>query len=636
MSERAAKEGCNGTGVSVSGTNEGVSDGNIVGKMGIQKKMEQAGASADRAETGDAHGNTDGTENVIYDMAVYEGISSDQGGKNTDLVRSESCERGDLSKGASWASIVSASSDEDEYAGGSCSADIADVNRTTPAVASDGDIIAGRSKGRSVVGQAWNGTVARSGDCAKGPTWVQCPKNGKVPLVGSEVSSDIKKPATDVKKMEKTVVIVDAGAVNSKLPVSDPTELDVCRSEIFDTAAHGSGVAGINTVAISDDAGIIYDADKGINDNHESIPDFLGSAMLRSVPASSKKCARTEKAAINIGSGKLNPSKVNPATAGKAKTDAIAGSGVRKAGPSFQWVKIRGVDNGFQPSASRLGCRNELFPPTVSSVIAGTAVKQMGEAGGPIAVSSQSTSDPRCSIPQTQAPGNKLSILGLGDQDFPPIRPLSDIGISREASKFGDGSVKTNSKFEDIGSVPTRSQPIRLGARNDKWVVGKSKGDTTSVLPSDDAKGSKNWRSLFVNRPKSCSSLAFYNPSTVDGKLTINPPPEAVAEGVGMWEGSLVGQFLDKRLPLHVIRSFIERLWGKREIPEISITDNGLYIFRFRDPVARDWVLENGPWYMAGRPIIIRLWKPGMEMLNVHTGPLLALATFFFFFFFFG
>ena len=90
-----------------------------------------------------------------------------------------------------------------------------------------------------------------------------------------------------------------------------------------------------------------------------------------------------------------------------------------------------------------------------------------------------------------------------------------------------------------------------------------------------------------------------------------------------------MGQFLDKRLPLHVVRSFVERLWGKHELPEISITDNGLYIFRFRDMVARDWVLENGPWYMAGRPIIIRFWKPGMDMLNVQITSLPIWVKFF-------
>ena len=53
-------------------------------------------------------------------------------------------------------------------------------------------------------------------------------------------------------------------------------------------------------------------------------------------------------------------------------------------------------------------------------------------------------------------------------------------------------------------------------------------------------------------------------------------------------------------------------------MPEISTTDNGLYLFRFRDMVARDSVMENGPWHIAGRPIILRLWQLGMEMLNIQ------------------
>ena len=28
--------------------------------------------------------------------------------------------------------------------------------------------------------------------------------------------------------------------------------------------------------------------------------------------------------------------------------------------------------------------------------------------------------------------------------------------------------------------------------------------------------------------------------------------------------------------------------------------------------------MENGPWYIAGRPIILRVWQPGMEMLNIQ------------------
>ena len=329
---------------------------------------------------------------------------------------------------------------------------------------------------------------------------------------GTKISNEIADVASvDTDAGSGGVVLVEAGAVAS--------------------------IVSFNASEISDAAGVLPDvAGKDINGDYGAISDIRGSAILRAIPAGSEKGARAEITEVKTRLGKLNPSKVNPSTAGKTKIDVVAGSGVGRTGPSFKWVRT---------------------------------------------------------THQTHAPGDKISILGLDDKDFPPIRP------------------------------------IRLGARNENWVDGKSKGDTTAVLPSDDAKVSHPWRSLFVTRPKSCSSLAFYNPTKVDGKLTINPPPEAVAEGVSIWEGSLVGQFLDKRLPLHVVRSFVERLWGKHELPEISITDNGLYIFRFRDMVARDWVLENGPWYMSGRPIIIRSWKPGMDMLNVQITSLPIWVKFF-------
>ena len=89
-------------------------------------------------------------------------------------------------------------------------------------------------------------------------------------------------------------------------------------------------------------------------------------------------------------------------------------------------------------------------------------------------------------------------------------------------------------------------------------------------------------------------------------------------EGIDMWKGCLVGQFLDKRLPFPVVRSLVNKLWGKKEMPDISTTENGLYFFRFRDLDARNWVMESGPWHLAGRPFILRTWRPGMDMLNIQ------------------
>ena len=244
------------------------------------------------------------------------------------------------------------------------------------------------------------------------------------------------------------------------------------------------------------------------------------------------------------------------------------------------------------------------------------------------------------------------SLSGIGSGDFPPLCPFIKVasGKQKAVSKASTPSGEANAchyaptkhvfnaitgvRFPDVQEdvslscvIPALSQPVRSVSSSGK--VGKSQEVTEDVLLTGDAKASQNWRSLFVNRPKSCTPLVFSNPARVDGKVIINPPSEAVEEGLGIWEGCLVGQFFDKRLPLHVVKTLVERLWGKHEMPEISTTDNGLYIFWFMDDVARDWVLENGPWYFFGRPIILRRWKPGMEMLNVQITSLPIWVKFF-------
>ena len=104
----------------------------------------------------------------------------------------------------------------------------------------------------------------------------------------------------------------------------------------------------------------------------------------------------------------------------------------------------------------------------------------------------------------------------------------------------------------------------------------------------------KSWKTLFSMSHR------------IDGKLVVKPPAEVVVEGIDMWKRCLVGQLLDKRLPFPVVRSLVDKLWGKKEMLDISTTENGLYFFRFRDPDARDWVMESGPWHLAGRTFILR------------------------------
>ena len=171
------------------------------------------------------------------------------------------------------------------------------------------------------------------------------------------------------------------------------------------------------------------------------------------------------------------------------------------------------------------------------------------------------------------------------------------------------------------GSMGNRVVGDSMGSNLRRFPVGGGQLDQVrhfSWVRKGEREPIKQWTNLFSAPTSSNPKLEFYAPACVEGEPEIHPPAEAVLEGVSMWKNCLVGQFFDKRLPIHVVRTTVDKLWGKHEMPEISTTDNGLYLFRFRDMGARDWVMENGPWYIAGRPIILRVWQPGMEMLNIQ------------------
>jgi hypothetical protein len=45
--------------------------------------------------------------------------------------------------------------------------------------------------------------------------------------------------------------------------------------------------------------------------------------------------------------------------------------------------------------------------------------------------------------------------------------------------------------------------------------------------------------------------------------------------------------------------------------------ENGMYIFRFSDGVTCDEVLEAKLWHVANKSLILRKWRPGMQVLKL-------------------
>ena len=157
---------------------------------------------------------------------------------------------------------------------------------------------------------------------------------------------------------------------------------------------------------------------------------------------------------------------------------------------------------------------------------------------------------------------------GLKDSGVVTVKAISRVS-DKIWNRSGRGSDVGDNGSKLQGTAPTKSG-LELSSLLDieriehVGVSGKD-SEGTVASPTGQCSGSDsrlmgerglpessppNWRSLFADGPKSCAPLVFSPPSIVDGKTVINPPAGAVLEGVEFWEGCIVGQFLDKRLPL--------------------------------------------------------------------------------------
>lgn len=65
-----------------------------------------------------------------------------------------------------------------------------------------------------------------------------------------------------------------------------------------------------------------------------------------------------------------------------------------------------------------------------------------------------------------------------------------------------------------------------------------------------------------------------------------------------------------------MVKRSAENLWSQYGKVEVFSMGNGLFIFRFVDERTHDEVLEAKFWHIANKPLILRKWEPGMQLLK--------------------
>ena len=109
-------------------------------------------------------------------------------------------------------------------------------------------------------------------------------------------------------------------------------------------------------------------------------------------------------------------------------------------------------------------------------------------------------------------------------------------------------------------------------------------------------------------------NLSFVEPAIVNDRIQVSITPEILLAGTKNWSSTLVGYFVGSFLPFSAVNTLARRLWSKNGLEEVLSFDKGYYFFKFSSEEDLSDVLEQGPWLLSVRPLVLKKWSRGLKL----------------------
>ncbi|GJZ49650.1 reverse transcriptase domain-containing protein, partial [Tanacetum coccineum] len=89
------------------------------------------------------------------------------------------------------------------------------------------------------------------------------------------------------------------------------------------------------------------------------------------------------------------------------------------------------------------------------------------------------------------------------------------------------------------------------------------------------------------------------------------------------------GFFLEKRVAYPVVANYVRNTWGKYGLVKSMLNSStGLFSFQFSSMDGLNAMLDNGPWFIRNHPLILKKWKPDVNLLKEDVGNVLVWVKF--------
>ncbi|XXG82787.1 hypothetical protein AAC387_Pa10g0678 [Persea americana] len=133
-----------------------------------------------------------------------------------------------------------------------------------------------------------------------------------------------------------------------------------------------------------------------------------------------------------------------------------------------------------------------------------------------------------------------------------------------------------------------------------------------SLLISDPGV-SNHWSSLFKKSSLSSRELEHYTRPSVDPDVHVEFDDEDTSAAKLTWGNALVGYLIRNTPPFLEIKYSLGKTWRVTDLEVITLSE-GFYLFKFNSYDASQVILDNGPWFVHGHPLVFRRWTEDIEM----------------------
>ncbi|GJX99348.1 RNA-directed DNA polymerase, eukaryota, reverse transcriptase zinc-binding domain protein [Tanacetum coccineum] len=89
---------------------------------------------------------------------------------------------------------------------------------------------------------------------------------------------------------------------------------------------------------------------------------------------------------------------------------------------------------------------------------------------------------------------------------------------------------------------------------------------------------------------------------------------ELVNHGSLKWKFTISGHFVGMKMSYNELKYNLVRMWSKFGLTEMFINDSEVYYFKFKNKEGMNSALENSPWMVSGRPLIMQKWSPDVSL----------------------